>query len=133
VAGCVLAWSSAFVVTHLPGGHLPPLPGGDKIAHGVGYAALTALTLLALRGMGVRRRRRLVFLLVAVPIYAGLDELTQILVNRHCCLGDWLADVIGAAIAVGFFELIGISPTAPASRRRPEPAGAHPAFGSARS
>ena len=88
--------------------HMPKPPGtrlvehlGDKVVHACAYFLLAALG-----GWATWRRERRAgpgwfarwWLLYAV--YAAADEILQSVVGRACQIGDWLADVIGATLAL---------------------------------
>jgi VanZ family protein len=102
----VATWIGAFVATHLPRGQAPSLPASDKTVHAIGYFVLGSLFLLTLKLHDVRRARRIALIPAALAVYAFVDEITQPLVHRHASGWDWLADVIGAVIAVGVGEAI---------------------------
>ena len=95
-----LYWVVLFTATHLPPSRLPRTPGGDKLHHFLGYFVLSfllgATLLIVLRS---RRRRIPLLVLFATAGYGNFDELTQIPVGRQAELGDWAADVCGAATA----------------------------------
>jgi VanZ family protein len=106
LAACVLAWAAALAATHVPAGSLPRMPATDVVLHVTGFAGLTSLFVLAQAAYGVPRRRRLILTLPVMAAYAAVDELTQPLVNRVAAMGDWTADVGGAAMAIVCGELI---------------------------
>ena len=96
-------WVALFASTHLPDTAVSgPVFDYDKLAHAGAYGILTTLILVSWRraggapGLGGR-------LLVAsiVLAYGVVDELTQPFVGRQCELADWLADALGAGLAVG--------------------------------
>lgn len=96
-AGLLVCLSLGILLATLtPGGMHPPVPGGDKSHHVIGFAALT-LPVVALRPGWA----------LAVLIYAiclgGLIELVQPLVGRSRELADWWADIAGAlgGVALG--------------------------------
>jgi len=101
-----LTWIAAFVATHVPAKELPVLIGADKVLHAIGYAVLAGVLLITLTAFRVAPLHRIPFVVAVCVIYAGLDELTQPLVNRSAELGDWLADMTGAAAAVILWEVI---------------------------
>jgi len=43
---------------------------------------------------------------IAAAAYGAFDELTQPLFGRSASWGDWLADMVGAAVAVIVFEAV---------------------------
>lgn len=88
--------------------HVPKPPGaqlvqrlGDKVLHTAAYFVLATLG-----GWAARRRRRrldagwMVRWGLIYAAYAAADEILQPLINRTCQLTDWLADVIGVALAL---------------------------------
>jgi VanZ family protein len=101
-------WLLLFIGTSVP---LPdragPPTGIDKLAHGLAYALLAWLLCWAreTKATGRTARTALVSLLV-VWTYGAFDELHQLLVpTRSAELGDWVADVVGAAAGAGFWVL----------------------------
>lgn len=73
----------------------------DKLLHFAGYSLLGGLLALwrtagkSHRGQSLRSRLLVAWLLASG--FGVLDEITQPLTGRHCNLGDWLADALGAA------------------------------------
>jgi VanZ family protein len=115
---CVLAWVGAFVATHIPVESLPKdLPGSDKTLHLVGYGALGLIFWLTLRVHSMGIWRRIVTVMIVLTVYGLFDEATQPLVNRDFAWSDWLADIVGAALAVAGCETINALLT-PLFRRR---------------
>jgi VanZ family protein len=103
-----LYWVALFVLTHTPA--LPPPPGGisDKGAHVLAYGALAGALFLTLwvnrpgmSGLGWK-------VLAVCTAYGAADEWLQALpmVGRSCEIRDWVADVLGAGIAVGVLGLL---------------------------
>ena len=102
----VLYWLVAFLGTHIPipAGVIPR--GGDKVLHFAGYAILASLL------MGLRASRgpfgwySVLMRWMVVALYGAFDEVTQSLVGRHADVGDWCADLIGAAFGLGLVVLL---------------------------
>jgi len=97
---------AGFVLVLLTATHLPPsstlLPPEehniDKLYHFTAYAILAGLLATAWQfSTGVLTVRHLRWVWYAVAVFATLDEITQIAVNRDCSIWDWTADVAGAA------------------------------------
>jgi hypothetical protein len=91
-----------FVGTHLPSG-VASLPGRplDKVPHFVGFAGLAVILAMAWQtaaGKLAARHRCAVWIVVA--LYGALDEWTQSFVGRQSSVGDWIADVLGAGVAL---------------------------------
>lgn len=105
LAGCISLWVGAFVATHIPVSHLPPIHVSDKTLHAVGFFALASVFGWTLRAHGHRRLRRVLLVLALMTIYAAVDEITQPLVNRYAAWSDWFADVFGAVAAVLVWEI----------------------------
>lgn len=89
--------------------HRPPIlesaagswffPGMDKLAHAVEYGLLALLMRRSLHLSGSLTPGR--DALVATVLFGVSDELHQGLLSyRSCELGDWLADVAGAVVAL---------------------------------
>ena len=89
------AFAAAFVATHWPALELKPGMPGDKLLHAATFAALTFLLWRA------RVITRIGWLVLAMLLYAGFDELTQSIpwIRRYASLADFIADAIGIAIA----------------------------------
>jgi VanZ family protein len=96
---------AVFVLLLLTATHLPPssmllLPEEhniDKLYHFTAYAILAGLLATAWQfSTGILTARHLRWVWGAVAIFAALDEITQIAVNRDCSIWDWTADAIGA-------------------------------------
>ena len=94
-AFALAAFAAAFVATHWPALELKPGMPGDKLLHAVTFAALTFLLWRA------RVIPRLGWLVVAMLLWAALDELTQAIpfIRRYASFADFIADAIGIAIA----------------------------------
>lgn len=91
-AGALVVMTLAIAFgTLMPDGVQPPVPGGDKTHHLLGFAALT-LPVVALQP-----RWMLPVLLFAIA-YGGMIELVQPFVGRSRELADWLADMAGAGL-----------------------------------
>ena len=97
-------WALLFTVMHVPkppGAHLVQRLG-DKVLHAAAYFVLATLG-----GWAAQRRGRrldggwMVRWGLIYAAYAAADEILQPLINRTCQLSDWLADVIGVALALG--------------------------------
>jgi len=114
-----LYWLAIFVGTHLPislkGGD-----GSDKVMH---FLAFTGLAFLMALGVGGRRPtwRTYATVLLAALMYAGFDEVSQLLVGRHCDFWDWVADSCGTAFGLlGYLILTVAYQFGLLSGRRPE-------------
>jgi VanZ family protein len=90
---------------------VPAFPSGftDKDGHGLLYAGLAVLALRATAGGrwgGVGLRAAVVAVLFA-SFYGITDELHQWFVpGRTCDVYDWMADTIGATVAVAVVWLV---------------------------
>lgn len=97
-----------FLGTHLPLRGVPSsVVGADKLVHAGMYAGLAALILAAaslLRPVGLRT---VGVLLMAIAVYAAVDEWTQSFVpTRSADVWDWAADLAGASFgAAGFLAV----------------------------
>jgi len=102
----VLYWAFALTMTHIP--HPPPMGPvtSDKLAHFLGYGALTGLLFLALWVSRPNMRWMPLIVLGIVLAYAAFDELTQPFFHRDAEFGDWLADSAAAVVAVMVLGLI---------------------------
>jgi VanZ family protein len=82
------------------------LPGGiwqaDKIVHFLAFGLLATVTLRALRIDSARSRAAVAVLLVS--LFGASDELHQHFTpGRSCDVFDWLADTLGAGLAVTLY------------------------------
>lgn len=96
----LLSLVGLLILTHIPQEALPrmlPKNHVDKLAHAVAYGAVAFLYLQSLREP-IRPGVAAIGLLALVGI-GILDELTQPLFNRHACIWDFVADVIGIGLA----------------------------------
>ena len=95
-------WAGLFVVMHVPigAGGTAIVPHGDKIIH---FGLYYLLTVLGGRHLLASRQRAPVAVLLlwaaVYAVYAAADEWLQPFVGREMSLGDWIADVIGVALA----------------------------------
>jgi len=100
LAACIIAWAGALAASHVPPADLPEIHVGDKTLHVCGFFVLTGLFWLTLALYGRRRLGRAALVLLVMPLYAALDELTQPWFRRTADVHDWLADAAGAALAL---------------------------------
>jgi VanZ family protein len=115
----IVYWLAIFVATHLPPTRLPETGVGDKTAHVVGYFGLGVLLYLWLWLRFPTRRWTGVWVLGICMVYGVMDELLQIPIGRHATVGDWIADIIGAGMAVAVMEVIRcVRPVFAVSRHR---------------
>ena len=95
------------VLTHIPQEMMPrPLQVRliDKVEHIAAYGIVTFLFLLSFRRRpGVTT---MLALLLVGAIVGVADEVTQPWFNRMASMHDWVADIIGIAVACGVFSLI---------------------------
>ena len=93
-------WLSA--QAQYPGGiELPPPL--DKLAHAAVFGLLALALDLALRASapGLPMYKRHLLVVAAVSLYGATDEWHQAFVpGRDCEVGDWIADTLGAALAL---------------------------------
>lgn len=97
-AGLILLLSS------LPNAQAPSfdIRNIDKFYHGLEYFVFGLLIFRAFPDLHASSRRVILYLLLFAfgLAYAGIDETVQSFVpNRDSSIGDWLADVIGYALA----------------------------------
>ena len=102
---CVGAWTAAITATHLPSSDLPSMEVSDKTLHLAGFTGLAGLFGLTLAAYDTARRRRILLMLLIMPAYGAMDELTQPYFGRSCELADWACDVVGAVAAMAVLEL----------------------------
>lgn len=107
-----LALLAAYTLALVVGTHVPNPPGllidvhnSDKVLHLTAYAGLALLLGL---NWALRRGfswRASVLIIIAVAVFAGLDEVTQIPVGRQCDIYDWIADMLGASAGMAAIAL----------------------------
>jgi VanZ family protein len=108
LAGLLLYWTVLFIGTHLPGDPsfrpTESLPHIDKVVHAAAFAGLAVLLLTGLSGW-VRPSAALgLAVLVALALYAGLDEFSQGFVEfRQPDVRDWVADMLGVLVGMAVF------------------------------
>jgi VanZ family protein len=99
-------WIIIFTLTTLPGKDIPNIGISDKIEHATAYcflAILVNLTFIIQDKYSILKLRSYLYTLILIAIYAALDELHQLFIpTRDCDIKDWIADVIGASIALTF-------------------------------
>ncbi|MFO0941436.1 MAG: VanZ family protein [Pirellulales bacterium] len=99
----VLYWIAIFIGTHIPGPSVPKL-GNDKILHLGAFGGLAFLVAWALPTREGQTLKRALITLGLIVGYAMIDELTQNFIpGRHCSLGDFIADAIGAVMGLGAY------------------------------
>jgi VanZ family protein len=114
VVALALYWLTLFVLTHIP---VPQVMRNarmsDKSLHFLGYLILTFLLWSAVRpGEKVRWHRATVWWMLALlAVYGICDEVLQYFVaGRSMDLMDFLADMIGAAAALGLLTVLSFWP-----------------------
>ena len=103
ILAAVLAcyWLAAFATTHVPVPDLGPLPkNSDKVVHVVMYAGLAFLLGVSMLAAGALRLRHYLAIVAITLVYAVVDELLQIPVNRRADLADGAADAVGVVIGL---------------------------------
>lgn len=104
----VVFWASLFLATHLP------LPSGgigrhlsDKALHFAAYAGLALLLCWAISSRRTFSMSTSVMVVLIAAVYATVDELLQIPIGgRMAEVGDWVADIAGAACGTFAFALL---------------------------
>lgn len=99
-----------FVVGSLPGA--PPVARefSDKLQHCIGFALFTWLWCRALRKLRPRWSTRAIGMhafFTSVGLGAALELWQGLLTWRTCELLDWVADSVGAALALGIYWGVG--------------------------
>lgn len=95
-------WIACFILTHIPRENVPEtpsLPYIDKVVHFLMFSVLGWLLAKALYSRTDSKRTALVKTIGLLALYGIFDEVTQPIVGRTMELGDWIADVCGAACA----------------------------------
>ena len=99
-------WISEFVGTHVP--KVPEFieEVSDKTMHFMAYTGLALLLALTAASFRSLKTRHLLWLLLVIAIYATIDELLQIPVNRSASPADWAADMLGALVGLAAFLVL---------------------------
>jgi VanZ family protein len=100
VAVWLVYWACLFISTHIPiPRSAPQIRHGDKVAH---FAAYFGLTILGAWRLSSKKQLSIKMLAAWAGLYClyGLaDEFLQPFVGRSLSIWDWLADVLGVALA----------------------------------
>lgn len=97
-------WAFLFCATHLPRPELVVVKG-DKRAHVIVFGTLAFLFWKFAESYTRPLSRRFVWVaLVAVGLYAALDEYLQQFVNRTTCWEDLLANWLGIVLMLAILE-----------------------------
>lgn len=100
VALLAVYWLSMFFGTHIPQVPQSLAQHGDKLLHFGAYCGLAILLLTWRISRQSVTLRKLVLFWFMIAAYGIFDEVTQPLVNRDAEVGDWLADITGAAVGL---------------------------------
>lgn len=95
-----------FVMTHLPAGSVPDLPGRDKTWHFLSYGLMSGCLYLTLWIGGMPVRRTALVVVFSSALFALFDEILQGPVGREPELLDWIVDVAGAIVAATCLSLL---------------------------
>ncbi|MBF0253965.1 MAG: VanZ family protein [Candidatus Omnitrophica bacterium] len=85
-------------------GQTVPVEGADKLVHAAEFAVLAWLgyRVLLRRRLAVGAVHAAVAVFVYVAFWGALTEVIQLWApGRSCSFGDWAADIVGAALALG--------------------------------
>ncbi|MBX3007794.1 MAG: VanZ family protein [Melioribacteraceae bacterium] len=98
-------WIFLFTATSIPTIPMPRMfDAQDKLEHLAAYfifGVLLALSLAIQNHIYAIKRNFVLSSFLIVLIYAGIDELHQLLIpGRYCDFFDWIADVIGGVIGI---------------------------------
>lgn len=106
----VIYWLMIFTGTSLPSDSLPTFGLTDKLMHFGAYFGLSVLlnlTLIFQNKNKLLREKNILFTLLIVMIYAGVDELHQNFIpGRFCEFLDFAADLLGGILGIGFVFLL---------------------------
>ncbi|MGZ8376714.1 MAG: VanZ family protein [Gemmatirosa sp.] len=94
-------WAAVVVIsTSWPNPGVPDVGDGDKVVHLLAYALLAWLIGRALPPLA-RAPRRLAAVLIALVLFAALDEWHQSFIpGRSASVADWCADVAGIVLGL---------------------------------
>ena len=98
-------WIFLFVMTHLPRPRIGPILQGDKILHTLAFGALAFFFWRFAEAVQGRLSWRFAWLaFLWLGAYAGFDEWLQQFVGRSTDIVDWLFNLLGMAIVLGWLE-----------------------------
>jgi hypothetical protein len=125
-AAFLLFTLALIVATLWPRLKLPGPENTDKVTHVLAFGLWTLLLVLASYTGPLGSRRNLLGSALIAPIFAGADELAQLLpgVHRTCAWDDYAANLIGIAIGLGAGLALGLGRgkiASPARTPGPEP------------
>ena len=103
-------WPFLFWLTHIPVPAIARQSGvSDKTMHVMAYWALTFLVWFTVSPYEKVRwnKARVWFVLAAVVLYGVADELIQAYVGRSADVMDFMADLFGVLLALGFLSIFG--------------------------
>lgn len=109
LALAVLYVLAIFLVGSLPGAPRVTQGVSDKLQHAVGFALLAWLWCRALRRLRPQSslaRAALGAFLVSTAVGGALELWQAVLSYRTCEVLDWVADALGAAVAVGLYAAL---------------------------
>ena len=84
-----------------PGELIGPKAPGDKTLHVVAYTLLGGVVAAAVASRGRWTWRSAAALLVALALFAAVDEITQPLFGRFADILDWAFDELGLVVGIG--------------------------------
>ncbi len=91
----LLYWGILFTLTHIPVTQVPQTGASDKMLHLIAYTILSFMVNSQLLVTRRWNRTSVLLAIVVLTLFAGFDELTQLLVGRSAEWKDWQADLIG--------------------------------------
>ena len=95
-----------FISTHIPASKLPKVQTSDVVLHGAAFFVIATLFVLSLIAYRASVLHRVLLAISVMTLYASFDEITQGFFNRHTAFTDWLADLVGAGLAIVIVELV---------------------------
>ena len=106
-----LYWLLIFILTSIPGNHVPKLFGvSDKIKHLGAYFVLAILlnfTLYVQNKFPILSRKSFYFTFLITLLYGVIDEVHQIFIpGRSFDWWDLVADVVGSLLGILFVKLV---------------------------
>jgi VanZ family protein len=108
--GAILVTIGVLIGTHLPPTQVPGFVmrlAPDKVWHAAGYGSLAFLLYGGLRPHIQRRRRTVLWVILAAATLSAFDELTQPLTGRNRDVLDFLASTGGAVVGAGAAVMVG--------------------------
>ena len=119
ISWCSLIYYLSSQPVHIPG---PSFPFKDKLLHAAAFAVMALLAAKSFEQFTGNSSRAILSALLFVALFGAIDEWHQSMTpGRIPSMGDWLADAVGALVALSLLRprLAAVATPAPGRDRRP--------------